>query len=185
MEYSSHSIWIWGIFHIVLLVPQTLLWIWIHPKLHNFNLHYVTRSLISWNPRERMCMVQISLLIVSCLSLISHVFVINANHQRSQPTLLHCATCQYVECHLLILILLLLLLLPLVECWCMHPLHRLGRQSKVDHTTPFYMLHFVWFHSVTCYTNSLVSRIHVNITKLRNITCTSIASSVILRKFRV
>ena len=36
--------------------------------------------------------------------------VINANHQRSQPTPSHCAMCQYVVCHLLIL----LLLMPLV-----------------------------------------------------------------------
>jgi hypothetical protein len=53
--------------------------------------------------------------------------IINANHQKSQPTLSHCAMCQYVNCHLFILILILLLLLllmPLVECWCMHMPHR-------------------------------------------------------------
>ena len=37
------------------------------------------------------------------------------------------------------------------------------------------------FHSVTCYTKSIVSRIHVNTTKPRNITCTLVATSVILR----
>ena len=40
---------------------------------------------------------------------------------------------------------------------------------------------FVLFHSVTCYTDSIVSHIHVNTTKLRNITCTLVATSVILR----
>ena len=30
------------------------------------------------------------------------------------------------------------------------------------------MLHFALFHSVTCCTNSIISRIHVNTTKLRN-----------------
>ena len=38
------------------------------------------------------------------------------------------------------------------------------------------------FHSVTCYTKSMVSRIHVNTTKLHNITCTLVATSVILRR---
>ena len=99
-------------------------------------------------------------------------FVINANHQRSQLTPLHCAMCQYVE--------YLLLLLPLVECWCMHMSHRPGRPSGVDHTTSFNMLHFVLFHSVTRYTNSLVSHIHVKTKKLRNITCILVATSVIL-----
>ena len=86
----------------------------IHPKLRNINLHDITHSLISQNPRERMFVVQISLPIVTFRSLISRIFVIDATHQRSQPTPSHCALCQYVECHLLIL--LLLLLLPLIEC---------------------------------------------------------------------
>jgi hypothetical protein len=43
----------------------------LHPKLRNMNLHNVTHSLISWNSRERMFVVQISLLIVTFFSLIS------------------------------------------------------------------------------------------------------------------
>ena len=43
----------------------------VHPKLHNINIHNVTHPLISWNPRERISVVQISLLIVIFLSLIS------------------------------------------------------------------------------------------------------------------
>ena len=37
------------------------------------------------------------------------------------------------------------------------------------------------FHRIVCYTNSSVSRIHVNTTKLRSITCTLVATGVILR----
>ena len=37
------------------------------------------------------------------------------------------------------------------------------------------------FHSVTCYTKSIVSFVHVNTTKLRNITYTLVATCVILR----
>ena len=77
-----------------------------------------------------MFAVQISLLIVTFLSLISQFFVIHANHQRSQPTPSHCAMYQYVECQLLILI----LLMPFVECWCKHVPDCLGWPSGVHHT---------------------------------------------------
>jgi hypothetical protein len=43
----------------------------VHPKLRNINLHNVTHSLISQNPKERMFVCQISLLIVTFSSLIS------------------------------------------------------------------------------------------------------------------
>jgi hypothetical protein len=76
--------------------------------------------------------------------------------------------------------LLLLLPLPLVECWCVHMPHRPEWPSVVDHTKPFNMLHFVLFHSVTCYTNSLVSRIYVNTIKIHNITYIWVATCVIL-----
>ena len=79
--------------------------------------------------------------------------------------------CHYVECHLLMLI-LLLRLMPLVECWCMHILHCMGRSSGVEHTTSLKCC----THNVTCYIDSIVSRIHVNTTKPRNITCTLVST---------
>ena len=43
------------------------------------------------------------------------------------------------------------------------------------------MLNFVLFHNVTCYTNYLLSCIHVNTIELHNITCTLVTTNVILR----
>ena len=104
-------------------------------------------------------------------------FVINANHERSQPTPSHCAMCQYVECHLLILF--LIRLLNVGACIC-----HIAWEGQVEWTTTNHtikMLHFLLFHSVTCYTNSIVSCIPVNTTKLRDVTCTLVATCVILR----
>ena len=57
----------------------------IHPKLRNINLHNVTHSLISRNPGKRMFVVQISLLIVTFLSLISWILSLMQTTQEVNP----------------------------------------------------------------------------------------------------
>ena len=159
-----------------------------HPKHHNINLHNVTHSLISRNPREHTFVVQISLLIVTFLSLISQKLSLMQSTKEVNPHP-HIAPCVKMWSFTFLFLILLLLLMPLVECWCMRPPHCPGRPSGVDHTSigegrknsncPH--ISFVLFHNVTCYSNTIESRIYVNTTKPRNITCTLVATCVILR----
>ena len=100
-----------------------------------------------------MFVFQISLLIVTFLSLISRKLLLMQTTKEVNPHP-HNASCVnmwsvfffFFLCHLL-----------------MHMSQCLGRSSGVDHTTPLKCC-------TLCY--STVSRIHVNTTKLHNITCT-------------
>ena len=135
---------------------------------------------MSLNPRERMFVAQISLHIDTFLSLISRTL---SSMQTTQEVNPHPCSAPRVNMWNVTFLFLFLFFMPLVECWCMHMPHRPGRSSGLDHTTPHHtikMLHFVLFRSVTCYTNPIVSRIHVNATKLCNIMCTLVAAGVIL-----
>ena len=127
-----------------------------------------------------MFVVQISLLIVTFLSLISkNVSLMQTTkeispHPRSAPCVnVWSATFLFsfffFLCHLL----------NVGACT-----RHITREGQVKWTTPHHtiqMLHFVLIRSVPCYTNSLVSHIHAKQYKLRNITCTLVAAGVILR----
>ena len=112
--------------HVVLInfIPQ------IHPRLRNINRHNVTHSLIFQNPRERMFVVQISLLVVTFLSLISQNLPLMQTTQEvsPHPCIAPCVNMWGVT------FLFFFSLCHFVECWCMCLLHHSWRSSGVDHT---------------------------------------------------
>ena len=130
-----------------------------------------------------MFVVQISLLIVTFLSLISRNLSLMQSTQEVNPHR-HIAPCVSMwSVTFLFFFFSLCHLLNVGACIC-----DIARPSGVDHTSIGDMItnsncphiFFVLFHNLTCYTNSIVSRIHVNTTKPRNIMCTLIAIGVIL-----
>ena len=135
----------------------------LHPKLCNINPHNIPHSLVSRKPRERMFVVQISLLVVTFLSLISQVLsLVQATKEvNSHPRIALCVNMWSVFFFFFFFL------------------------SGVDHTNEDERKMNSKFHSVTCYTNSIVSRIHVNTKKVRNIMCTLVATCVIQQSFRV
>ena len=88
--------------------------------------------------------------------------------------------CQHVECHIFSFLFFFFFChsLNVGACIC-----QIVQEGRVGWTTPHHTIrisHFVSFHNVICYTNSIASRIHANTTKLHNITCTLVATGVIL-----
>ena len=127
-----------------------------------------------------MFVVQISLLIVTFLSLTSQIFsLMQASKENNPyPRITPCVNKWSVFFLILILI---LFIMPLVECWCMHMPHCPGRPSGVGHTNEderSMNSNFIVSHATLI---SIVSLVHVNTTKCGNITCTLVATCVILR----
>jgi hypothetical protein len=157
----------------------------VHLKLCNINLHNVTHSLISWNLREWMFLVQISLLTVTFHSLIPRNLSLMQTTKEVNPHP-RIASCVNMWSVFFFFFFFLCPLLNVGAC-----VFHIAWEGQVEWTTlgvgdrrtnsncPH--ISFVIFHSVTCYTNSMVSRIHVNTTKLCNITCTLVATCLILR----
>ena len=106
---------------------------WIHPKLQNINLHNITHSIISRNPRERMFVVRISLLIVTFLSLISQIMLIKQSTKEVNPHP-HIAPCvnMWGVTFLFIFFFLFLCHLLNVGSWICH----IAREDQVEWTTP-------------------------------------------------
>jgi hypothetical protein len=153
----------------------------IHPKLRNINPHNVTHALISQNLRERMFVIQ--LLIDTFLFLISRKLSLLQTTQEvnSHPHITLCVNMWNVFffffflCHLLNV------------GACVRHIAREGHgvdhisvgDKRTNSNCPH--ISFVLFRNVTCYTNSIASRIHVNTTKLCNVMCTLVATGAILR----
>ena len=138
----------------------------VYLELRNINPHKVTHSIIYRNPRERIFVVQISLLIVIFLSLISRNLSLMQTTKvvNPHPRITPCVNIRVSPSYSYSYFLLRLLLLPFVECWCMRPSHHPRRPSGVDYTSigdrrtnskcPH--ISFVLFHNITHYTNSLI-----------------------------
>ena len=104
----------------------------VHPKLRNINPHNVTHSLISQNLGERMIVVQISLLIVTFLSLISRISSLMQTTKKvnPHPRIMPCVNMWSVT--LLILFFFFLCHLLIVGACICH----IAREGQAEWTTP-------------------------------------------------
>ena len=158
---------------LVIYVKLTL-----YPKVLNF----------FWSECKDHNVVQISLLIITFLSLISWILSLMQTTKKvnPHPRIMPCVKMWSVTflfsffflCHLLNVG-------ACVRCiacegqveWTIL-VWLTGVRIQIVLTSPLY--YFIMSHA---YTNSIASGIHVNITKLRNITCTLVATGVILQSF--
>ena len=130
----------------------------------------ISTSLISRNPREWMFLVQISLLIVTLLSLVSRFFC-------------HWSKPSKKSIHTLALRRVLICGVSSSSSSSWMLVHAYATSSRKAKWSGPHQRRWeeneLKFHSVTCYSKCIVSRIHVNTTKLRNITCALVGTRVI------
>ena len=125
-----------------------------------------------------MLIVQISLFIVTFLSLISQILSLMQASKEVNPhfRIAPCVNIWSVTFFFFVFF-FLCHLFNVGACIC----HIAGETKCSGPHHTIQTLHFVLFQSVTCYINYIVSRIHVKTTQLCNITCALLATSVILR----
>jgi hypothetical protein len=146
-------------------------------KLRNIRLHNVTHSLISHNLRGTHFRSSSLTLIVTFLSLPSLKPPKKSTHTLA---LRHVSFIQSVAFLFLLCYFFFLCHLLDVGACVRHIVHK----GQVEWTN-IKMLHFVLFHSDTCYTSSTVSRIHVNVANLCIVMCTLVSHVCDTTEFRV
>ena len=163
-----HSWWGWTVYGREIRILYTL------NSVMSTSIISLTSSLVSRNPWERMFVVQILLLIVTFLSLISQILssiMQTTKEVNLRPRIASCVNMWSV---------FFFHLLNVSACIC-----HIGWEGQVE-----WPHQRRWeenesnFHSVTCYIDSIVSRIHANTKTLRNITCTLVATGGILRSLQ-
>ena len=135
----------------------------IHPKIRNINPHNITRSLLSRNPRERMFVVQVSLLIITFISLISQILSLLQTTKEVNPHLCIAPSANMWSVFFFFFFFLCHLLNDLV-CICYiareGQVHKMSLACHMLHQQRWEDIEFK-FYSVTSYTNSTLSLIHV------------------------
>ena len=122
-------------------------------KLRNVNSHNVAHTLISRNPRERMFVVQISLFIVTFLSLISQNLSLMQTTKEVNPHLCIAPCVNMWSATFFFFFFFFCHILNVGAC-----IYHIVQEGQVDWTTPHHTTPLkccLWiFYSVTCYTNS-------------------------------
>jgi hypothetical protein len=125
-----------------------------------------------------MFVVQISFIFVTFLSLMSRNLSLMQTTHKVNP---HPRISPCVSATFFFIFFFLCHLLNVGACIC-HITQEVEHTRVGDRRMNLNCIHisFVLFYNITCYTNSIITHINVNTTKLCNIMCTLVATCVIL-----